>query len=174
MKPKIKTNKLNYNPLFIKFLNWKGDKYSIEFWMENLFEDDIFSRQIVKEKIKNLDDFYLNSLTDFQKNFKEYVIKTIAFQNISEEFLIWLNNAFKYVEESVTYLAKEEIRKIKIKNSEGRWFESIVCYNFIMTFNYFGVNIIKRCPICNSFFAHKGRWAKYCSEGCKERGMKKK
>ncbi len=173
MKPKIKKTKLNHNPLFIKFLNWKGDKYGIEFLFENLmisFEDD-FHKNIVREKI--LDDAYLNSLSEFQKVFKKHMNISIQNQTVCEEFLLWLNNAYKYIVEEVAFRNKEEIRKISIKDANGKWFEAIVCYNFIMTFNYFGLIIIKKCPICGSYFAHKYKYARYCSDGCLEKGKKK-
>jgi len=173
IKPKIKSNKLNSNPLFIKFLNWQGDKYRIEFFFESLienFEDDL-SKKIVKDKI--LDDLYLNSLITFKNQFKKYIDLLIATHTLNEEFLMWLNNAYKYISEEEFHKDKEEVRKIKIKDADGRWFESIICYNFILTFNYFGAAIIKKCPICNSYFSHKTKYAKYCSDNCLEKGKKK-
>jgi len=175
IKPKIKTSKLETNPLFIKFLNWKGDKNYIETLLTNLsnnFEEES-DKKIIKDKLSNLTDDFLNSLSDFQKRFKAYVNDLISSKTISEEFLLWLDNTFKYVEEKVETYINDEIRKIKIKSPEGRWFEAICCYNFIMTFNYFGLNIIKTCPVCYSYFSNKGKYARYCSNSCKEIGMKK-
>jgi len=175
-KPKIKTNKLNENPLFIKFLNWKGDTYTIELLLKrvkNSFKDEN-SNDFVQKRLSNLTDEYLNFLSEFQKKFKHYIVQTISTKNISEEFLYFLNNAFKYIEEAVDRYEQNEDRNIKIKDFKGRWFESLVCYNFLMTFNYFSVEIIKICPVCSSFFCHKGKYARYCSESCKELGMKKK
>ena len=174
-KAKIRVNKLNNNPLFIKFLNWQGDKYFIEKTLEILVEsfENIQDQEIVLDKLNNLSDNYLLNLSNFQKAFKNYLQLTISTQNISEDFIIWMNNAFKYVEERISSYGKDETRTLTIKDRDGQWFEGIILFNFIMTFNYFGIGIIKRCPICSNFFSHKGKYAKYCSAGCKTTGMKK-
>jgi hypothetical protein len=167
---KIKSNKLEKNPLFINFLNWTGDKYFIEKTMSNLIE--YFSKnediEIVNNKLKSLDENYLNNLTFFQGVFRKNLLETIYNKNISDFFLGWLSNCFNYIQEEKEIYIKDEKRSITIKDSQGKWFESIVCYNFIMTFNYFGLDIVKQCPVCKKFFSHKGPYAKYCSEGCKE------
>lgn len=174
-KPKIKTTKLTQNPLFIKFLNWKGDKYSIEELVENMVNkfEDASSKQIITEKLNKIDDSFLNNLSDFQTRFKKFMVESILTQTVSEVFIYFLNNSYKYIEEDFQKYLNDEVRKIRIKDENGRWFEAVVCYNFIMAFNYFGLEIIKLCPICGSFFSHKGKYAKYCSDGCKAKGMKK-
>ena len=172
--PKIKTNKLDHNPLFIKILNWRGDRFTIEQILDSLidkFESDS-EKEIVRQKRISLDDSCLNGLTEFQKKFKGYVLGSIQANDVSEEFLFWLNNAFKYIQESLETYANNETRKIHIKDPNGRWLEGLFCYNLIMTINYFGIEIIKCCPICSSFFSHKGKYAKYCSEACKTAGAK--
>jgi len=174
-KAKIRVNKLNHNPLFVKFLNWQGDKYSMEQMFETLastFEESS-DQQIVLDKGNNLDDTYLDNLSSFQKVFTGYMLQTISAKGIPEALVTWMDNAFKYVEEKVDTYAKDESRYLTIKDEKGRWFEGVVIYNFIMTFNYFGADIIKQCPICSSFFSHKGKYAKYCSDACKTTGMKK-
>jgi hypothetical protein len=169
---KIKKNKLNSNPLFIKFLNWTGDKYSIEDFLNNIKDnvEDESDCLVIESKISNLDDEYLNNLSIFQDYFKKNIIETINNKNISDFFLGWLSNCFSYIEEKKENYLYDEKRTVKIKDPQGRWFESIVCYNFVMTFNYFGLDIIKQCPVCLKMFCHKGPYAKYCGEGCKESG----
>ena len=173
MKPKIKKTKLSFNPFFIKFLNWKKDKYTVEKWLENLADSftDTSQKQIVIDK--EITDCFLDDLINFQKKFKDYVLETIQTQNIKEEFIFWLDNSFKYIKEIKEDNVFEENRSIEIIDKKGRWFEAIICYNFILTFNYFGIRILKICPVCKSFFSHKGQYAKYCSESCKELGKKK-
>lgn len=174
-RAKVKVSKLKHNPLFVTFLNWKGDLYGIQKMLDTMsstFENDK-DRDIVVDKLNNLDSLYLDNLTRFQKVFKGYMKQTIVISNISPEFMTWMNNAFKYVKENVTQYAKDETHILTIVDKEGKWFEGIVIYNFIMTYNYFGADIIKLCPVCSSFFSHKGKYAKYCSDGCKETGMGK-
>jgi hypothetical protein len=176
IKAKVRTNKLDHNPLFIRFLNWKGDRLHIENTLLDLKEkfQDEKDKAIVALRLADLSNEYLNNLSDFQKKFRAYVITAINSQDISEEFLMWLNNAFKYIEESVETYVQDEMHQVQIKDPEGRWFEALLCYNFIMTINFFGSEILKLCPVCSSFFSHKGKYARYCSEACKSTGMGKK
>jgi len=69
IKAKVKTNKLNHNPLFIKLLNWKGDKYTIENMLTNISEsfEDPKDKDIVKEKLSDLNNDFFDQLTVFQK-----------------------------------------------------------------------------------------------------------
>jgi hypothetical protein len=177
-KPKIKENKLGSNPLFIKFLNWKGDKYHIENLLKNVQDnfDNIKDKEIVQSKLEDLDDDYLSNLSNFQNVFKKYILELINNKGvIGDQFLTWLSNCYKYIDEQIDTYLNDEYRNISIKEDVGdRWFESIVCYNFIMTHNYFGGEIIKNCPLCSSFFAHKGKYARYCSESCKEISIEKR
>jgi len=176
MKNKIKVNKLTKNPLFVNFLNWQGDKYSVEKMFNTLLLNfkESENKKIVLKQLTNINDKYLQNLSNFQKIFKKYILQTIHSQCISKDFVAWMDNAFKYIEERISIYAKNESRSISIKNAEGCWFEGIIIYNFILTFNYFGVNIIKLCPVCSNFFSHKGKYAKYCNDTCKTLGMVKK
>jgi endogenous inhibitor of DNA gyrase (YacG/DUF329 family) len=177
LRPKIKENKLNNNPLFVKFLNWKGDKYSFEKILGDLklsFEKDN-DKSIIDSQLNNLDDLYLGNMSNFQRALKNNMIEFFNNNyNLNESFLQWLSNCYNYLEETVEHYLNDEYRSISIKDPEGRWFEALVCYNFIMTYNYFGGDIIKQCPICSSFFAHKGKYARYCSESCKELGLERR
>lgn len=175
LKSKIKSSKLTHNPLFTKILNWEGDKYAIEETLNNLlsqFQEES-DQQIIRDKIKTLDSEDLDYLSAFQASFKKHIISAVSSKSISEDFILWLNNAYKYIEEKVEKYINDETRHIKIKDPKGRWLEAVFCYNFIMTFNYFGIEIIKFCPICGKCFAHKGKYARYCGEECKEKGIKK-
>jgi hypothetical protein len=168
---KIKVNKLKTNPLFINFLNWSGDKYFIEKTLEGIKTDfnNVSDVEVVDLRIKNLNDEYLDNLTFFKNSFIKNLNETISNKSISDFFLGWLSNCFTYIEEEKESYINDEKRNITIRDPKGRWFEAIVCYNFIMTFNYFGLDIIKKCPVCLKFFCHKGPYAKYCGEGCKEK-----
>jgi len=176
ISPKIKVNKLNHNPLFIYFLNWEGDRYTIEKIIYRVLDQlDEKSKKSVQSKIEDiLSDSYLNNLSNFQKIFKINIDKAISIKEVSAEFVSWMNNMYKYISEKTVFENKCEERYIEIVNPEGKWLESLFCYNFIMVNNYFGIDIVKKCPICKKYFAHKGKYSKYCSEGCKEIGMRRK
>lgn len=174
LKPKIKTTKLTQNPLFIKFLNWTGDRETIKNFLETIYKtfQDIDQKAIVKNKLDNLTDEHLDSLSDLQVHFKRYIDELISSQNVSEMFLAWLNNAFKYITEEVETYVNDKKHTVRILDPSGKWLESFFCYNFILTLNYFGSSILKKCPVCSNYFCHKGKYAKYCSEGCKLTGGK--
>lgn len=171
LKAKIKVNKLSDNPLFIKFLNWTGDKFAIESFFKNLAESFEKKEDVQIIRSTSLTEEYLQNLDNFKIKFKSYLAKAIASNNISEEFLAWLSNAYKYIQEDIQLYGNNETRTISIKDPTGRWFEAILCYNFICTFNNFGLDVIKFCPICSKFFSHKGRYARYCSDACKSKGV---
>lgn len=176
LKPtKVKSNKLNYNPLFINFLNWKGDKHSVELLLERLSNN--LKNQKDKDqailKSSRLSEEYLLNLDNFHKVFKKYILETILSKTVSDEFLTWLTNSYKYIKAELSEEGLNQSIELEIVDHEGPWFESIICHNFVMTFNYFTAEIIKRCPVCSSFFCHKGKYAKYCSEGCKSTGVLK-
>ena len=71
-KLKIRQNKLSSNPLFIKFLNWQKDKYSIETMLEGIKKhvSDI-DKEIVSKKI--LDEVFFKDLDRFYDKFKAHV-----------------------------------------------------------------------------------------------------
>ena len=173
MKLKLNTTRLSENPIFIKFLNWKRDTYTIESLLKLLEESfiDSASKEVVHERLLSINEDFLNNLEGFQKNFQKYMDSLIYTKVISEEFLLFLNNAYKYIEDSVTKNINDIEHRAIIKNKDGRWFEALICNNFILTFNYFGSSIIKRCPLCQDYFCHKGKYAKYCSDGCKTKGI---
>ena len=175
IKPKIKQNKLDYNPLFIRFLNWQRDKHSIEIFLTDIQaslnnETDI---KIIRDRISNLTEDYLSELDKFKEKFESFIKGTISSKEVSPEFLTWLGNLNKYIQETVIQDNNDRSHLITIRDPAGKWFESLICYNFILTFNYFGCTIIKKCPICGSYFAHKGKYAVYCSDECKAKKVAK-
>lgn len=169
----IKVNKLTRNPIFVEFLNWKGDKFFIENLLERLsdnFESDS-DKQVSLDKKRLLNEEDLLNLESFQKVFKRHFQETLSDKAVSDHFLSWLSNSHTYIEQHRETYLNDEIIKLSIKDPSGRWLEAILCSNFIMTFNYFGLDIMKSCPVCLNFFCHKGPYARYCSDGCKEVGM---
>jgi len=173
---KIKVNKLKVNPLFVNFLNWEGDKYLLEKLIWGLHDN--FKRRedknIALYLLNNLDVVKLDNLTSFQKIFRNKVIEMIQGNcGITEDLLVWFNNAFKYVKDTALLENKDEDHNLEIIDSEGPWLEGSIIYSFVMTCKFFSWNIIKNCPVCSNFFSHKGRYSKYCSDGCKAKGMKK-
>lgn len=57
-----------------------------------------------------------------------------------------------------------------IKDPEAPWVEALVCYNLCLYLKAYGREDLKSCKTCRKFFCNKGKYAKYCSDGCKTRG----
>jgi len=65
-------------------------------------------------------------------------------------------------------------RAARIKDETSTWIEGYICYNLSLYIRTFGLDSLKMCKVCDKIFAHKGKWAVYCSDSCKSEGRKKK
>jgi hypothetical protein len=74
----------------------------------------------------------------------------------------------EYGNESATGGTGFEDRWIGIRQENSPWIEGLVCYNLCMYLKGFGGKDLKRCPVCKTFFNHKGPHAVYCSNACKQ------
>jgi hypothetical protein len=158
-------------PLFVRFLNRElsaGD-------MLNIFARsfDPYTRECAIKAIAdppNLDEFH-EELTDAARD----VIK----QGVGEEFKAFVNN---YMESSLIEDCESEDSKFgenvsrmaRVANEDAPWIQGFVCYNFCLYIKAFGLQDLKICKICSKFFVHKGKYAIYCSDGCKASGKQRK
>ena len=62
----------------------------------------------------------------------------------------------------------------RIKDEQGPWVQGILCYNLCLYIKAFGLESLKSCRVCQKLFAHKGKWAVYCSDQCKKNKDQKK
>lgn len=58
-------------------------------------------------------------------------------------------------------------RTARVKDKSGPWVQGFICYNLCLYIRAFGLSDLKKCKVCGKIFAHKGKWALYCSEPCK-------
>lgn len=157
-------------PLFIRFVNGVDDVGSIIDSVYNSSNDEktkeIAGRK--KQDIPNLDVF--------KRDFKK-AIEDLIDSGINQHFINYVNSYMKpslieEVEDSSVHRTGER-RTVRIKEEETPWIEAIVCYNLCIYIRTFGIKEIKLCPVCHKFFSNKGKYAKYCSEGCKMQGKSK-
>jgi hypothetical protein len=67
-----------------------------------------------------------------------------------------------------------EFRNVRVRDKSSPWVQGVICYNLSLYIRVYGLSDLKRCKICNKFFAHKGKYAIYCSDVCKAKKYKDK
>ena len=154
-------------PLFIRFSNGQVESTDILTIATTSINDDR-SRKIAEERRSDLPD-----LSTFRNDFKNALADLIE-SGISQKIINYVNSYMKpslveYVEGSQGSNTGEK-RWVSIKDPDTPWMEAIVCYNLCLYIKAFGVQELKRCPVCTKFFSNKGKYAKYCSDVCKSSG----
>lgn len=159
---------MRQEPLFIRYANGLVESTQIiqSFLESNLDEK---SKDIAEEALSSPPDLRL-----FKKDFKELIVDIID-NGINKQAINYINNYMKpsleEIVEGGTNRAGEK-RQIILKAKDTPWVEAIVCYNLTLYIKMYGIAEIKRCPVCSKFFSHKGKYAKYCSDICKDKGGK--
>jgi len=152
-------------PLFIRFANGVSSGSDI---INSLLESS--NKETVEIAQKKLED--IPDLRIFREDFKKALLDLID-NGISQYLINYVNSYTKpslieYVNEGGNSRVSED-RKVAIKAEDAPWVEAVVCYNLCLYIRMFGIKEIKKCPVCFKFFSNKGKYAKYCSDGCKER-----
>jgi len=151
-------------PLFIRYANGLvGPVQIIQSFLEANI--DAKSADIAQEALSSPPDLSL-----FQRDFKSLLIDIID-NGISKQAINYLNDYMKpSLEEIVEGGGNQpgEKRQVILKAKDTPWIEAIVCYNLTLYIKMYGIPEIKLCPVCSKFFSHKGKYAKYCSDICKE------
>jgi len=156
-------------PLFLQFIN---NEVSVE---EMLFSfgksSDETTRKAVAVAMENPPD-----LSGFREELTECVNDIIK-EGFGEEFKAFVNN---YMEPSLiedvtamdTVYGENVSRVARVKDIEAPWVQGLLCYNLCLYIKAFGTECLKKCKICGKPFAHKGKYALYCSDNCKREGQK--
>lgn len=158
-------------PLFIKFLN----RGVTVFEMLKSFSkaSDKKTSEAAKKALSNPPD-----LDNFREEFTE-AVRDLVNKGLGEEFKAFVDHYMSpSLEEDVDLtegqFGQNVSRSARVKDESSTWIEGFVCYNISLYIRAFGLNDLKICKICDKFFAHKGKWAVYCSDGCKAEGKKRK
>lgn len=158
-------------PLFLRFIN---HNISI-FEMLQIFSksSDAYTSEAAKKAMVNTPD-----LDEFYKELIQ-AVRDIIKEGLGEEFKTFVNHYMESsLEEDVStsegYFGQNIFRQARVKDDTAPWIEGLICYNLSLYIRVYGLDDLKICKICEKFFNHKGKWAKYCSDLCKSEGKKRK
>jgi len=157
------------NPLFLRFIN-----------SENTVSDilQLFSQSTDKytaeTAVKTLDN--PPNLEQFKEELTAAVNDLIQ-AGMDEAFKAFVNH---YMEDSIvedvtserTQFGENVSRIARLKDENTPWVEAFICYNLVLYIKGFGLDCLKKCRVCGKIFAHKGKYAVYCSNPCKSKGSK--
>lgn len=159
------------DPLFLKFLN--KDVSVIEMLSSFSRSKDPYTVEAAEELLKNPPD-----LEEFRTEFKD-AVSDIIHEGIGKEFSVFVNHYMEpSLEEDVKtvrgHRGENVFRNARVKDKDSPWIQGVICYNISLYIRAFGLSDLKRCKICSKFFAHKGKYAIYCSDACKANKNKDK
>ena len=158
-------------PLFIRFLNKEAGVMD----MLHSFA------QSPDEKTSKIASKAINAPPDLESFRTEFygAVIDIKKSGPGEEFASFVNNYMEpSLEEDITVKSVEQgenrSQTVRIKDEKAPWMQGFICYNLCLFIKAFGLDVLKRCEICEKFFSNKGKYAVYCSDGCKSQGKKNK
>jgi hypothetical protein len=151
-------------PLFIRFLNSQVDERTLLETFIDSSKDDT-TREIIRDRKETPD------LSVFKKDFAN-AVKDLTEDGINSYFVNYVNSYMKpsleeFLEEVSHQGTGMEKRWVKILDKDAPWLEALICYNMCLYVKAFSSSTIKSCKQCQKFFTHKGKYASYCSEICK-------
>jgi len=158
-------------PLFLKFLNRSITVFEI---LQSFCKSsDKVTVETAKKTLYSPPD-----LEAFREEFTD-AVRDLVNKGLGEEFKAFVDNYMSpSLEEDVDLtdgqFGQNVSRFARIKDTSSTWIEGFICYNISLYIRAFGLDSLKICRVCDKFFAHKGKWAVYCSDGCKAEGRKKK
>lgn len=154
-------------PMFIRYANRDMTEIDV---VKSLIENtqDDRSKEIAEKALDNMPDLQL-----FKRDFIN-ALEDIIDNGVNNQFINYINSYMKpsleeFVESSGVSNTGET-RWVRIKEPNTPWIEALLCYNLTLFIKVNGLLDLKKCPICKRFFSHKGKYAKYCSDVCKESG----
>jgi len=153
-------------PLFVRFAN--GDANSADVVGAMAASENKKSADIAKAASEKLPD-----MSQFKADFKE-MLGDLAENGVSRRIVNYIDSYMKpsleeFIESPNGSRAGEN-RWVAVKADDAPWPEAVVCYNLCIYIKMYGHQAFKRCPVCKRFFTHKGKYAKYCSDSCKQAG----
>jgi len=159
---------MSTDPMFLRFAKNRIDVAGIVESFEASTED-MASKEASQSVLENPPD-----LGQFRRDFCN-CLRDIQANGPDQGVVAYLNS---YMQPSLEEILEEDAhvrhattqRSVLIKDSEAPWVEALVCYNLTLFIKGFGSDIIKCCAKCNKFFSNKGKYAKYCSDACKNAG----
>lgn len=157
---------MNKDPLFLRFINNDIDVTGMLM---------SFSRSKDKKTADAAQIFLKNppDLSEFKKELIE-AVEDIITEGLDDGFKVFVNHYMSSLEEDVdikdTPRGENRSQVARVSDEKGPWVQGFVCYNLCLYIKAFGLEDLKKCKICGRFFAHKGKYAVYCSDLCKKKG----
>lgn len=155
---------MSKNPLFLRFLNQNTSIYEM---LKSFSQSkDPYTSNTAIEAMEDPPD-----LEEFRTEFKDAVSDIIK-EGPGEEFSAFVDHYMApSLEEDVKTIKGQRgenvFRVARVKDKNEPWVQGLICYNLCLYIRAFGLSALKSCKVCSKFFAHKGKYALYCSDACK-------
>lgn len=170
MTAKKKQNLPKEEPLFITFLNTGLSKVFITDLLtrvEKLFTEPA-DKLAAKDFREELKDHHLEGYRLTQTKFKDHIDHIIKFKAFDKDFGSWANFYLSSLREIKREDKQGNVERfVKIGDHHGDWITGLILYNFSLFAKAYSIDILKNCSRCNRYFTMKGKYAKYCSDKCK-------
>ena len=159
------------NPLFLKFINREAP--ILEMLGSFSRSKDSYTANAAVELMENPPD-----LDEFRTEFMDAVSDIIK-EGPGKEFTAFVDHYMapsleEDVETKKGSRGENISRTARVKDKSQPWVQGIICYNLCLYIRAFGLSDLKICKVCGKIFAHKGKWALYCSDPCKNKNKNKK
>lgn len=156
---------MSKNPMFLQFIN--REKGAVDLLLSFSKSRDPKTSEAAKRAMDNPPD-----LEEFRTELYDAVSDMVT-DGIGDEFKAFVNHYMDFLEEDYeienTPRGQNQSHTARVKDENGPWVQGFLCYNTVLYVKAFGLENLKKCKICGKLFAHKGKWAVYCSDTCKHR-----
>lgn len=154
-------------PMFISFANGRIDMLDVARRFANSTPDEK-AKGLVEELSKNPSSLntplFLNTFRVLLKDLIEHGLAPFVTEALSS---YTSPSLIQYERRKAVGSSGFDERWVGVKDEGAPWVEGVLCYNLMAFIRLYGASSIKQCT-CGKFFAHKGPYAKYCSEACKK------
>lgn len=157
--------------MFVRFINREA---SVSDLLGSFSQStDSLTAQTARKALMNPPD-----LEEFRKELEE-AVRDLIDRGLNEELKSFVNH---YMEGSlIEDIDVKNVREgqnrsqvARIADPDSTWIQGLICYNLSLYIKAYGLEDLKSCKECSRVFAHKGKWAAYCSDTCKNLGKNKK
>ena len=160
----IKEKIINKNPLFLKYLN---NEVSLTGMLLSFSRSaDSYTADVAQRALESPPD-----LSRFHGEL-EGAVRDIIKNGPDDSFKAFVNHYMEPSLEQETRISKGSFGEnqssiARIKDEDAPWVQGFICYNLCLYIKAFGLQELKSCKVCDKLFAHKGKYALYCSDACK-------
>lgn len=165
----LKERQIGHEPLFLRYLNKELSTVDLL----NIFtrSSDPLTAETATEAL-NSDSF--PDMEKFRLELKEAVYDIIK-EGLGEEFKAFVNHymepaLIEDIDNQKAQFGENVSRTARIKDPDAEWLPAFLCYNLCLYIKAFGLESLKSCRVCFKLFSHKGKYAVYCSDPCKNAG----